>query len=105
MTAIESPVCDCRSGVPSRLGRLGRAGGIILLLDCEGADLGLMGDGSGGDVMTGSAGTCEILEGDSSFSDRFGDFLNFCDDFLGGGLGGHGESLFFFFFSLAFPSP
>lgn len=32
-------------------------------------------------------------------------FLNFCDDFLGGGLGGNGERLFFFFFSLTFPSP
>jgi hypothetical protein len=31
--------------------------------------------------------------------------LNFCDDFLGGGLGGKGESLFFFFFSFVFPSP
>lgn len=40
------------------------------------------------------------------FSDS-GDFLNFCDDFLGGGLGGKGESrlCFFFFAALASFSP
>lgn len=30
--------------------------------------------------------------------------MNFCDDLRGGGLGGNGESRFFFFFSEVFPS-
>jgi hypothetical protein len=47
--------------------------------------------------MTGFAGVELTFVGDSSGVSERG-FLNFCDDFRGGGLGGRGESLFFFFF-------
>lgn len=73
---------------------------------CEGAIRSLVGDGGSGETITGFAGACDGFEGDSCSSGRF--FLNFCDDFRGGGLGGNGESLFFFFFSdfsFGFPSP
>jgi hypothetical protein len=92
--------CDCRSGAPSLLGR---TGGLLFWRVCEGTVLGFAGDNSSGEVMTSCAGACDGLEGDSCSSGRF--FLNFCDDFRGGGLGGNGESLFFFFFSFVFPSP
>jgi len=45
----------------------------------------------------------ELLAGEASLSD--GEDLNFCDDFRGGGLGGKGDSLFFFLLlSFAFRS-
>src|SRR3569833_605179 len=50
--------------------------------------------------MTGWAGSRGGLEGESSSSRAF---LNFWDDFRGGGLGGGGESLFFFFLSFLSP--
>ena len=46
--------------------------------------------------MTDFAGVELAFVGDSSGVSERG-FLNFCDDFRGGGLGGGGESLFFFF--------
>jgi hypothetical protein len=55
----------------------------------------------GGDVINGWAGSRDDLEGDSSSSRLF---LDFCDDFRGGGLGGSGDSLFFFFLSLSLRS-
>lgn len=59
--------------------------------------------GFGGDVINGWAGSRDDFEGDSP-SSRF--FLNFWDDFRGGGLGGSGDSLFFFLLSfLSFLSP
>jgi len=59
----------------------------------------------GGDTITGLAGLCDCFDGELNSPDL--GFLNFWLDFLGGGLGGKGESLFFFFlsFTLLFPSP
>jgi hypothetical protein len=91
-----SPNCDCRSGAPSLLGR---TGGLLFWRTCRGAVRGFDGPKTG-EVITGLAGACDGFEGDSCSSGRF--FLNFCDDFRGGGLGGNGESLFFFFFSFSF---
>ncbi len=91
--------CDCRSGAPSLLGR---GGGLLFWRTCKGAIRGFAGDEISGEVMIGCAGACDGLEGDSCSSGRF--FLNFCDDFRGGGLGGNGESLPFFFYSFFFPS-
>jgi hypothetical protein len=91
--------CDWRSGVPCRLGR---AGGVGL---GEAATFGrvdwaaLTGEG---EVITGSAGSRDAFDGVSSSSRSF---LNFWDDFRGGGLGGSGDSLFFFFFCCSFFSP
>ena len=54
-------------------------------------------------VINGWAGSRADFEGDSP-SSRF--WANFWDDFRGGGLGGSGDSLFFFFLSfLSFLSP
>jgi len=96
MTGTDRPSWDWRSGVPSLLGL---AGGIALLV--WGAAR--LGRGSeyavalafDGDVINGWAGSREDLEGDSSSSRLF---LNLCDDCRGGGLGGSGDSRFFFFF-------
>lgn len=55
-----------------------------------------------GEVMTGWAGARGALDGESTSSPFF---LNFCDDFRGGGLGGSGDSLFFLRLSLPFLSP
>jgi hypothetical protein len=50
------------------------------------------------------AGDCDDFEGVPRTSSE--GFLNFCEDFRGGGLGGGGvRRFFFFFFSLPFPSP
>lgn len=100
MMGVMSRNWDCISGVPSLLGR---TGGLLFWRVCEGAVLGFIGDDTLGEVITGSAGACDDFEGESCSSGRF--FLNFCDDFRGGGLGGKGESLFFFFLSFVFPSP
>jgi hypothetical protein len=89
MTVTEAPSWLCKSGVPSLLGRTGRAG--------------LAGDDSDGEVIKGRAGLGDALDGESK-SPGLG-LLNFCDDFRGGGLGGRGESRFFFFFSFALASP
>ena len=94
MTGVMSPNWDCRSGAPSLLGR---TGGLLFWRTCNGAVFGFTGDESAGEVMTGFAGACDGFEGDSCSSGRF--FLNFCDDFRGGGLGGNGDSLFFSFLS------
>jgi len=104
MMGIDRPSWDWRSGVPSLLGL---AGGVALLpttaLDWAAragrwreCDVAL---GFDGDVINGWAGSREDFEGDSSSSRLF---LSFCDDFRGGGLGGSGDSLFFF---LSFLSP
>ena len=53
-----------------------------------------------GDVITDLACVGLIFDGESS-GFELGDFLNFCEDFRGGGLGGNGERRFFFFFSFA----
>lgn len=58
---------------------------------------------SWGGIMIGLAGLCEVFDGELN-SPGLG-FLNFWLDFLGGGLGGKGLNLFFFFLSLPFPSP
>ena len=50
-----------------------------------------------GDVMTSFAGVELAFEGDDSSESERG-FLNFWDDFRGGGLGGRGDNRFFFFF-------
>lgn len=50
---------------------------------------------SNGKVSTSFDGCCNSLEGMSCSSIRA--FLNPCDAFRGGGLGGKGESLFLFF--------
>lgn len=65
------------------------------LCDCVGRGRGReyeLGIGLGGDVIDGWAGSRDDFEGDSS-SSRF--FLNFCDDFRGGGLGGGAGSFLF----------
>ena len=73
------------------------------MFDGDGAFLGLRGDESdAGDVITSLAGAEDGFDGDSWSSGR--GLANFCDDFRGGGLGGNGESLFFFF-SLDLASP
>lgn len=94
---------------------LGRAGGVALLRVGETAadeataraaveaaaaattgferTLGLAWAGDG-EVITGREGSRAGLDGESS-SSRF--FLNFWDDFRGGGLGGGGESRLSFF--------
>jgi hypothetical protein len=102
ITVIDSPTWDCKAGAPSLLGR---NGGVPLIGDCTKFPLDLAGDGFDGEVITGSAEAWEAFDGEFSSSDL--DFLNFWDDFRGGGLGGRGDSLFFFFFSLSFgfPSP
>jgi hypothetical protein len=94
MIGAMSANCDCRSGAPSRLGR---TGGLLFWRIWRGARLGFSGEDSSGDAITGFAGACDGFEGDSCSSGRF--FLNFCEDFRGGGLGGNGDSLFFFFLS------
>jgi hypothetical protein len=86
--------------VPSLLGRIGG----VCLVDTTGRDLvdELAFSEGNGEVMTGRAGSRDGLEGDSSSSRGF---LNFWEDFRGGGLGGSGESLFCFFFFFSFLSP
>jgi hypothetical protein len=74
-----------------------------LVVEDDEPDLVLAGGDISGEVMTGFAGAWEVLEGDSASS--LGAFLNFCDDFRGGGLGGKGLSLFFFFFFFSFVFP
>jgi hypothetical protein len=54
--------------------------------------------------MIDFAGDCDDFEGVPRTSSE--GFLNFCEDFRGGGLGGGGVNrFFFFFFSFPFPSP
>ena len=88
-------------GVPSLLGRIGGMLVLLLLLVLRLCPKTLRGGGSNGesskgDIITGFAGAFEVLEGELLMLG--GDSLNFVEDFLGGGLGGKGESLFFFFF-------
>jgi len=105
-TGIDRPSWSWRSGVPSLLGR---AGGVCLSAAAAPDWAIRVGRGSeyegaltlGGDVINGWAGWRETFEGDSPSSRLF---LSFCDDFRGGGLGGGGDSLSFFFF-LSFLSP
>lgn len=53
----------------------------------------------GGAFMTGRAGDFDVLDGELSVEEAS---LNFCDDLLGGGLGGRGDKRFFFFLPLSF---
>lgn len=101
MIGIESPIWETMFGVPSLLGRIGGMLVLLLLLVLRLCPKTLRGGGSNGesskgDIITGFAGAFEVLEGELLMLG--GDSLNFVEDFLGGGLGGKGESLFFFFF-------
>jgi hypothetical protein len=82
---------------------------LLVLRRCEDILRGFGDEASAGDVID-FAGVFEDLEGEVLLG---GDSLDFLDDILGGGLGGKGESPFFFFcfFSIVisgvfdFPSP
>jgi hypothetical protein len=54
---------------------------------------------TGAAFITGRAGDFDAFEGELSAEDVS---LNFCDDLLGGGLGGRGDKRFFFFLPLSF---
>jgi hypothetical protein len=115
-TTFIIPICACKSGVPSLLGRLGGPAltglATCIVLAGEESDGGIIRAGFAGDededvIITGLAGTAEGFEGEASISSlsKDFDFLNFWLDFLGGGLGGIGDNLFFFFFSFSFSFP
>ena len=96
MTAIDS--CARKSGVPSRLGRLG--GRFLLAIEVvEAKDFIVGGAILIGDVITSFPCVELNLVGDSS-SLLLGDFLNFWEDLRGGGLGGIGDRRFFLLLSL-----
>lgn len=49
-------------------------------------------------LITELAGVRDDFDGEDSSDSSPRDFLNFCEDFRGGGLGGIGDKRFFFFF-------
>jgi hypothetical protein len=109
-TTLTVSLMPRRSGVPSRLGRRGGApacprfgdvrlvrGEVTILLATFVVDAA---------SIIGRAGDFDAFDGELSAEEVS---LNFCDDFLGGGLGGSGDKRFFFFLPLSvfssFPLP
>lgn len=91
-------------GVPSRLGL--RGGALLWLIFGEvkavlGQVTSLLASGEVATAfMTGRAGNLDGFDGEISKEEGLP--VNFCDDFLGGGLGGNGDMSFFFFFAISF---
>lgn len=99
ITGIDPPSWDWRLGMPFRLGLMGALLPVLELLTLRRCEKTLGGSSigsAGGEAAVAGAGCFEALGGDRLLLGE--DSVDFWDDVLGGGLGGVGDSPFFFFF-------